>query len=457
MMEYIVRTEPRGTIARVGVISDTRRRLEYPTPVTSPAIRTTLESRALLRLLKDGARTPALFIPLSRRKEVKGVLGSVIDSTRTTLDGFVGSSDRPMIIPDPESEAFTLPCRARDNFRDDGYSPIPTQAEELFGSVLRVSPKQFGHREYGKAWDETASKVGIASLGEWYERITHEAGSSVYLAPSPMIRASTQSVDRAFRVSWKLVDVATESFDASGPHFLVHSELFRNDSFATAARLAFLARLQSEYATITPRRLPYLSLKVYQNGTDLAWGPGASQCRRNFSEFVGNVSHHIRAMGGALILQNLGTWSLGGLDSGADVVSFRGDARPLQIDPVWRRAPKVAGRRRTLTKTAKHRDVEPFDPHALCDGSLQQYKSTWSAGVTAFSSSPHVEPEPFWEWEWEKQFEYRTRQIIDGLVELGREYRQDLQGEVPIGEAVRSRIQRMRDQDALTDLCPSAG
>lgn len=447
------------TNARLSTLLDQKLHIKHALPATSPCIRTATEARALLRLYQDGARPPAVFVPVSRRSEVKGVLGALIDPSATTLDAFVRTRERPVVFVDPEAESLFTPCQARDRLSVESDSHRPSAVSGLMSTGLRSSdgdpesgepPRQ----EYGAAWDVALSRTGgIASVGEWFERLTRESGSQVFLAPAPLIRADLNSVARALRVAWQWVDAAT-TFDARGPHFTLHSEVFGSGALAVMARTNFLEALRCEYKSATPRRVAYLSLKVYPSGSDLVSGTSASHYRRNFSEFVWNVAHHVRALGGQLLVQNLGTWALGGLDSLADLVSYRGDGAPLTIDPRWRRAKSKGGRKKSAT--SKRRVVEPFDPWALCDGSLREYKAHWGAnGLRAFATSPHVAPEPFWEWEFPRRFEFRTRMIIDALLEIGPEYRTALLGPIPIGEAVRSRIQRMRYQDALYDLCPS--
>jgi hypothetical protein len=455
MYEVVVEQEPKGAIARVARLRDSAKGREYETPTAAPLISTGTEGRSLLRLLQAGWRTQAIVVPLSRRRSVKSELGSLVDPALSTLDGFVQPHERPIILVDPEAEALSCPGRAREAFLDDKGSPPPNQALPLLNSALRSESSGSKRPEYGKVWDQSIGSVGLASVGEWYERMTREAGASSYLAPTPVIRASLASVRRAFGVAWRFVDAAAQTFDNSGPHFVLHGELFSDTSQSAAARTAFLAHLQKAYATPTPRRLPYVSLKVLPNGSQFFYGTGASQSRRNLSEFLVNACHHARALGGLLITHNLGSWSLGGLDSGSDVVTFRGDARPLYIDPLWRRQKRKAAAR-SRRKHPRHRTVAPFDPDALCDGSVKEFKASWMRNnLHAFPSDKFVPPEPFWEWPFDRRFEYRTRQIIASLVAVGREYREALASGEPICDAVKSRVARMRDQDALLDLCPT--
>ena len=229
MLEFVLEQEPRGAIARVGKLRDQSRGREYLTPASAPVLATTTEATATLRLFQDGVRTPVIFVPLSRRGAMKSQLGSLMDRSVGTLDGFVGPTERPMILPDPEAEALSSPSRARDLFLNDKLSPPPDQARALLDAVLRQETKGKMRSEYGKIWDQTLSTVGIANVGEWFERMTHEAGSSAYLAPSPVIRGSQRSVRRAFQIVWRFVDTAATSFDASGPHFVLHEEVFRDE------------------------------------------------------------------------------------------------------------------------------------------------------------------------------------------------------------------------------------
>lgn len=455
MLEFVLKSEPKGTFTRVGNIQDSVTRRLYPTPSTGPCLRTEMESKAFLRLFRDGARPSAIFVPLSRRIQMRSNLGPLISSARPTLDDFVTAQDRPVVFPDPESEVLSQPCQARERFLNERGTKIPEQVERLFQTRLRDSLGP-DSRGFERVWDQTIETVGISNLGDFYQTMTRESGSKIFLAPGPMIRGSVRSVKRALQVAWRLVDDAAANFDAVGPHFLFHSDFFGQDAAEAQARAAFLDSIQREYASQSPRKLGYASIKLFQNGHDLSYGAAASQRRVNISEFIRNLSHHVRAMGGAVVAHNFGTLVLGPLQSGADIASFRGDARPYFIDPIWHRQ-KARGRpsRKGKRRVAK-RVIAPWDAVALCDGSTRDYRTSWEKdNLHAFRTAEHVEPEAFWDLPFELQFEYRTRQIIGSLIQVGVEYYRDLNGEIPIGDAVRSRIQRMREQDAIIDYCPS--
>lgn len=456
MYEVVVDQEPKGAVARVARLRDQSRGKDYETPTTAPLLGSLVEGTSMMRLLQSGLRVQAIVVPLSRRRSMKSQLGSLVDPALNTLDGFIKPHEKPIVLVDPEAEALSCPGRAREIFANDKGTPAPDQARPLLNTALRTEALESHRIEYGRVWDQSITSIGLASVGEWFERMAREAGTSSYLAPTPIVRANVRSVRRAFRIAWRFVDAAASTFDNSGPHFVLHGEVFHDHTESAGARISFLAELQHAYASATPRKLPYVSLKVLPNGSEFFYGPAASQCRRNLSEFLVNVSHHARAMGGLMVVHNLGTWALGGIDSGADIVSFRGDARPLYVDQIWhRRKRKQKLPRRSRKSRNRHLTVPPWDPDGLCDGSLKEFKAGW-AKTQAFPSDKYVPPEPFWDWPYDRRFEYRTRQIIASLIAVGKEYRQALVSGDPIGDAVKSRISRIRDQDPLLDLCPTA-
>jgi hypothetical protein len=370
----------------------------------------------------------------------------------------------PMVVPDPQSEIYSMPTLARYTFLNDKHTPVPQQVRALLRTTLREGTQRNGARrasvEYSKVWKTAEQKKGLTNLGTFTERLTSEAGSRLYLAPTPLIRANVESVARAFRVGWRLTDQASEAFDQAGPHFVIHSEVFGTSPGAVAARAAFISCLRNEYATVTPRKLAFLSLKVFQSGTQLLSGPSAPQARRELGDFMVSARHQVGLMGGDLIAHNWGTLALGPLSCGADLVSYRGNGVPFHNDVLWHRvSPRgklsETARRRKLG-SLNHKVVPPFDPHSLSNGDLAALRKTWEReGVSGFSTAEFVEPEPIWEKSYAAQFEYRTRQIISGLHSVGVEFRAAVfDGDIPLAEALRSRISRMREQDALLDLVP---
>jgi len=456
MLEYVEESQPKGTVTRLGHLDNTATGRVYSTPSTAPCLRTETEAKAFLRLFQDGAIPAAIVIPLSRRAEMRSILGPMIDTSRPTLDNFVIAGDIPVTFPDPESEVLSMSCQARDRLLadKDKRTRVPEQVEGLFQTRLR-SGSDPGSRNYERVWDQTIGTVGIANLGDFFQRLTREAGSRVFLAPGPMIRGSVGSVNRALKATWPLVDDAASSFDKVGPHFLFHSDFFRNGADETRSRAAFLDAIRREYSIPSPRRVGYVSIKFYQNGHDLSYGASASRLRTNASEFLTNLCHHARGMGAAMIVHNFGTLALGALQSGGDVATFRGDAKPYFIDEFWHRQPKKGKQRRRKSRT-RTKYIAPWDPVALCDGVEADFRSSWEKDdLHAFRHAEHVEPEPFWEYSWERKFEYRTRQIIGSLIQVGAEYRRDLAGQIPIGDAVRSRLQRVKELDQVIDYCPS--
>src|SRR5205823_7698066 len=174
---------------------------------------------------------------------------------------------------------------------------------------------------------------GLAGLREWEEKLQAQAGSIVFVAPTPIVRASRASVKQAFEIGWNLVDTVEDPiFRARGIHLLVHSELFREASQAAEARVEFMDSLRRMYTTPSPRVAPFVSMKIYDGSHYLTKGIGAKVVRQILREFLLDSQDHIRAAQGFSIVQDFGTWALGPLDCGVDVVGFRCDGEKFYID-----------------------------------------------------------------------------------------------------------------------------
>ena len=200
---------------------------------------------------------------------------------------------------------------------------------------------------------------------------------------------------------------------------------------------------------------------MYDPNDNLLKNSQASIYRKNFSSTVVSISENVREMNGFLIIHNMGRWSLGGVDSGADLVSFRSDGKPFEIDNFYHRRKKTADLKekkkiRIEPKTLrKDSFVPPFDPEKLSDGELPDFKASWNKNKY-FRHPPHVQPQPWWTFSNKNdRWKYRARVIIDSIMELDREIREMAKSEIPVYESVRLRIARMGEQDPMVDLCPS--
>lgn len=172
-------------------------------------------------------------------------------------------------------------------------------------------------------------------------------------------------------------------------------------------------------------------------------------------------AEEIHRANGLLVVQNVGTWALGLLDCGADIVGARGNGKTLDVEAI-RGHPALTrsnGRGISAGQRIEHKarsaiHVQPFDPVELADSKLADVKRQWTR-TQAFPVAEHVTPEPFWTYDVSRQREYRALQVFGSLVQLAAELRSASTGPIPLRDSIRDRIERMREHDAMFDICPS--
>lgn len=460
MKTFILDEDAQNRHVRFGELAVTPKD-RYAMPATAPILRTLAECDALKHLAFTGHQVPAIVIPLTKRRTVTGSIDSLLGSSAAparALDDYVRPVARPLVLTDPESEALSFNCQARAILGDQG---VPDSIRTgLFKAGLQGNSEK-GTVESGQAWDTYEREYKLATLTKWTAALQEEASSPIYLGIGPIVRASRKSALRAWKIAWEMTDgTLNMPFKGRGIHLLLHAEIFLESRGAREARETLLQEFLALEVAAAPVRSPYISVKVIDGNNYLSLGSEAAVARHNLSEFLQQASNHVRALDGVLIPQNLGTWVLGGLMSGGDIATFRGDARTLHVDPLWGAPPKAkkAGKKKRVKRGAKQPRhdlpaVKPWDPDRLADGRLVDFQRLWST-TNGFPSVHNVAPEAYWLRGAPFQAEYRARQIIGSLLDLGQQLREAGRKVELLDESIRSRISRMREQDALVDLCP---
>lgn len=438
-------------VARRGEL-ETGRKTSHSLPAAAPYVMKQTDSRVILELYKKGAEIPVIVVPITRAREVTPILTPLIGTwtgqatLEAAFNGSASYSNAPLLITDIESEAFSLGCRSKGVYKDK-LSPPDYLRNTILNSGLS-SDKGSGRLEYMSAWRLLKEQYGLAGFRAWQEAAQARVGSPIFIAPTPMIKLDNESVDLAFEIGTELIStVETQIFEGLGMDFIIHSELFSYNTASQITRTRFIENLSKVARRSSfPTQTPFISMKII-NPNSLIDGPDSRNARVILGEFLMDISEVVQKLKGIFILHNFGTWTLAGLDAGADIVSFRGDGEKFKIDMLWK---KTSGSRKTRV------EVHPFDSMALCNGSIRDFKKQWQS-TGGFVTPTHVEPSPFWENLVPKQQEYRTKLIIDGLLDIGKEYRDAMDKEIPMRDAVKSRVSRMKEQDAMYDLCPSLG
>ena len=466
MLEYEVDALCQNVVARFGhLVQD--RKSRYALPATAPAPRLRYEAESVTRLKRRGMEIPCVIIPVSTRAETMGDLSPILqlEYGQTALLPETPGFTRPFVFPDLESEAFAFGCDARRRYQAEANRPKASSLLLKCG-LTRDGRADTERMDTWTAWQSVGSNLGYPSLVPWLVRLQEKARSTVFLAPSPIVRAQPGSSKRSFDIAWQIADVVTsDAFQGRGVHMLVHSELFLDNEVAASERRSFLAELRSLHASRNPRPFPFISVKIVDQRRYLL---DASRCLiplGHLKEFMCEASEHVRTARGILIMHNLGPLSLGALNCGVDVVGFRCTGRALEIDPLFGERPKSARafqQQRSIKAEppglgtgARSRKVPLFDPVRLVDIGEKNLRLLWQTyGATL--ATDHVEMIPFPKLENNgRRREFRTDLVAASLLSLGREFRSAGRGETPLAECVRDRVGRMALQDAMQALCPA--
>lgn len=438
-LEYEEETSAQKAISRFGTLktpSGTHRM-----PCICPSIRTDTDARAVTENLADGMNPQAIALYLSYRRSImpslSTFLGKTYDDTTVRLAG-------PLVIPDPESEALSFNCVARSNYFKQ--SNPPSTVKRLLNTCLSKDNQAEGRHNTHSTWKGIRASYGLTSVKEWLASCHTAVGADVFLAPSPILRADTSTINEAFNCGYSILDEARADFTMSGMHLLIHGDLFKDDDAAAIARNAIYSELD-KWSTIKEQYSGiFLSFKIHDPSKVLFEPMSGQLARRNLSEFITELSVRVRKAKGALIAHNFANLCLGPLNSGADVATFRVSGS-MKIDtPVF----TVKGKR------PKREVASVMDPGSLSMVDVSEMKKSFEENGS-FPVPSCVEPIAFWEMPELKNREiYQCRMRCGRLVELGEEYRDaGLDRRILLKDALRSLVMNTEERQKLVDLCPS--
>lgn len=438
-MEYIKLIERSDTQSRFGVLRTPGE--DFKLPACSPIPRTKTEAIAVMDNVANGLPLDVISPPLSRRRDIKDGLGGLLGLSDTFYDV---NFKRPLVIADIESEAFNFSCKARSNFfnwnKVKEVYETETALQELANTPLA---------DVHATWKRMVKVHGYLPLLNWYSRSLSAISSDVFFVPTPIVRSGTETVKLAIESATAMIPLARleQKFSMWGIHFLLHGEIFKDDSDAEEARIALINEIRRWKMSDSMFNL-FLSFKVHDAGRVLEDGLSGNSARRNLSEFTLELHEATEAAGGVLVAHNFGNWSLGLLDSGADIVSFRMDGK-REIERVF-----GGGRK----KGAKYnRDVPGYTvPRALVDYHYKHLKAEYER-TGGFPCSRYITPKPYWNLtRWNDQAQYTSAERFGVFHELGEEYRNaGLDEHISVPDSVRSRVLDSQIIQELKDLCPS--
>lgn len=440
-MQYLQTTVHRGTASRFGELVVGQRK--YQMPACSPAVRTKADVSAVVQNIGAGMKLEVLTPYLSRRNKLSQELKPLI----TTNSQFMAMYGKPLILPDIESESLNFNCIARSEFKKMGGF-VPSVAQ-LLNTGLR-GDSSAGVQSTHTAWREVDRKYGFSGVVDWMATSQSAVGSDVFLMPTSIIRSEISTATEAFQFAKKMIPAAKayQGFTMFGIHLLIHSEIFKTDKESNDTRKAIVDEIHT-WSGFQNLRSLFLSLKVYDPNHILTDQFLGNVVRRNFSYFISDLQEGVQKAGGILVVFNVGNWALGVLDSGADIASFRvsGDTsieRPMR------------GRKGIRNQ----RKIPPFlIPRGLTDEDPRVLKRIAAQNNGAFPHTPYVNEEEYWEpsFNWNEKVLYTSQERCGVLVDVGNEYRNaGLDRNIPLKDAVKSRVQQAQNNQELWDMCPSA-
>lgn len=146
-MQYVEEATAQRAASRFGMLRTSSR--SYEMPCISPSIRTEMDAIALAQNIAGGMSPQAIVLQLSYRDSYRHVIMNLLG--RSYSDPQVHLAE-PLIVPDPESEAFSFHCVARDNYLDLGT--VPTTTRRLLSTCLSKDNHSKGRYNAHSTWRE---------------------------------------------------------------------------------------------------------------------------------------------------------------------------------------------------------------------------------------------------------------------------------------------------------------
>jgi hypothetical protein len=431
-MEYAIAPDHNAAIARFGELTTTAG--THRLPAASPGVRTSVDVAALMENVASGMPLGVL----SPFASYGTVLGSrIAPLVRRSGQQVVVLPARPIVIADPEAEAFSFHATARDNFLRTRPLPTPT-VMQLLATGLG------GEKKVHETWRAVIKADGTAPLVAWMAQRMQAVHSDVMTVSTPIIRSSVDTVTQAFTVARDLVREARVQsqalFTQFGVALVIYGEVFRDTTEANRARDAISRYVQS-WARDPAMSNLFLLIKVYDPGAVLTEPQGSGVARRNLGKLVQDLQAALSLSGGVLVFQNAGNWMLGYMHSGADIVNFRVTG-PSKID-----TPAVGGKKGPVEAP------KLLMPRALVEVPAADVQRTF-AETGAYPKPDCVTCQQYWQFP--SPTDQRllcARQRTGVLVELATVYRNaGLDVGMPLEEALSSLIAEARIKQELLDL-----
>ena len=161
----------------------------FKMPSFSASVRRRFEAEAYLRNLNAGMEPQVISPQASYRNQFFDLLGSLSGNGLLSL--------RPLIMPDPESEALNFNCLARNNYKklDEKILPRTKSKEEVIDILFNTGLS--GGQDWNdvhSSWRKVQREYGFSPLVNWMARHLRGTMSDVMLVPTPIVRSSVSTI-----------------------------------------------------------------------------------------------------------------------------------------------------------------------------------------------------------------------------------------------------------------------
>ncbi|MFH0815387.1 MAG: hypothetical protein V1934_01020 [Methanobacteriota archaeon] len=433
---YVEEEDAQKAVCRFGNLKIPRGLFSMPT--ISPGIQKNLDVEALMANISGGSFPHAITPHLSTKQRYIVKLMPMLPSGKGVI--------HPFVVPDPEYEALSVNCLARLNYMQ--FENPPPTVRMIMDSGLTDDPDT-DRFNVTTRWQTIRQRYGLAPLLDWSLNLHDSINSDLYLAPTPIMRADEKlkSIEEAFTSGYFLLSNAVSSarFALNGIHTLLHIEIFSDTDEADAARNKILTEFESWKSEKQQYRGSIVGIKLYDPNNLFGEADSGSVRRRLFSEFVTELSSKVRGADGFVIGYNFANLSLGILDSGADLATFK-VAGGMRIDvPI----------KSSKGKRGKRRIPSVFDGSTLSEVGSDIIKQTYNK-YGSFPVPACMQPKPYWDENYKEASIYARRTRCASLIAVGEEYRAAaLDNAIPLKDSLRNRIMQSEARQELIDLCPT--
>ncbi len=460
-LEY-KKVESQRAISRFGKLRTSKG--SFDMPYVSPGLRTKYDCEALFENIQGGLY-PQIITPYASRRnsvmhDVKKLLGISYEQNNSDEE-IISIQPNILIIPDPEYEALSFRCTARDKFKE--IEDIDKNFKDLFDTQLSNKNK----KQVESVWNKITSDYGYTGIKDWATNILQSVESDIFYAPTHIIKSNVHnSVRKAFNHAYNILDeaVADEKFTLYGIHSILHWNIFKeNNVKAASTRQQIYSELENWIDPRSRHSGLFFSFKIFDENNNLSNPNSGSIRRKILSHFISEISQITNNANGGIIIHNFGNWVLGAMDSGADIVTFRSSGpmeieKPIPIGNILKNAKSGSNKKATYS-------IEPpvtpsiFNFDTLTDSDVDVIKRLWEENGTYPLPSCIKNAIDYWDYDMHEQRIYCARTRIGTLVEVGKEYRDigiDVEG-IPLSEGLRGRVNQSYIIQELIDLCPSLG